>query len=497
VTNGTSDVGSFTNHMPILTEAERLGTTLDGRYVLRSVLGRGGMGVVYAAEHALTGRSVAVKLVRPELADDPRYAERLFREARAAASLQHPNVVDVLDMGALEDGGLYLVLERLEGFDLATVLDVEGPLSVQRVLRVIDPVLDALEALHAKGIVHRDLKPSNVFLTRRGVVEVPKLLDFGIAKLRDGHGSTTTGRILGTPWYMSPEQAAGDVEAGPEVDVWAVGAMIFECLTGRVPFDGPTPTAVLMNVLRHDAPRLELPEAPHVAEAVRRAMSKGDDRIRSAAGLREALRGSVEVGETDVEADVRRGSRAARRATDDQVTRNLARPAVPSRSRRGSVVATAVLALAAAATIGWAVLRGDDERTPPAVFEREAVRDVRASDTTRADDARPEVAPLTDDVPTDDGAGSSASPAPPPVSPPPPAASPSSPPQPRGDASHRVGRTSRRVGPARDDEPPAPVALPTNVPSSSDPARALRPIESPIEGPTEARPSEPSLRTRW
>ena len=279
--------------MPILTEAERVGTTLDGRYALRSVLGRGGMGVVFAAEHVLTGRSVAVKLVRPELADDPRYAERLFREARAAASLQHPNVVDVLDMGTLEDGGLYLVLERLEGRDLANLLEEDGPLSVARTLALIDPVLDALQALHDKGIVHRDLKPSNVFVTRRGEVEVPKLLDFGIAKLRDGQSGTTTGRILGTPWYMSPEQAAGDIDAGPAADVWAVGAMLFECLSGRVPFDGPTPTAVLMNVLRYDAPVLDLPATPHVVDAVRRAMSKGDDRLRSAAELRAALHGEA------------------------------------------------------------------------------------------------------------------------------------------------------------------------------------------------------------
>jgi serine/threonine-protein kinase len=491
--------------MPILTEAERLGTTLDGRYLLRSILGRGGMGVVYAAEHALTGRSVAVKLVRPELASDPRYAERLFREARAAAALQHPNVVDVLDMGALEDGGLYLVLELLEGFDLAAVLDAEGPLALERVLRLIEPVLDALEALHAKGIVHRDLKPSNVFVTRRGSAEVPKLLDFGIAKLRDARGSTTTGRILGTPWYMSPEQAAGDVEAGPEVDVWAVGAMLFECLSGRVPFDGPTPTAVLMNVLRRDAPTLELPEAPHVAEAVRRAMSKGDDRIRSAAALRDALRGAAPAG---AEARAAGSPGGALRVADERaVTPNLARTpeptltSTPARRRGwGAVVAVVAIVTAAMAAIGWAASREADE---PATLEREIVAEEAAR-------------PASVDAPVE---GAEDVPAVPEVEPEPrteevaqtPRASAPPTGRPSVDAPRSRGRAARRTdeGPRADDANRAGDAIRAgdanragDTNRAGDPRRATPPSEPTIvpptmEGTTESRPTEPSLRTRW
>lgn len=488
--------------MPIPTEAERVGTTLDGRYVLGPILGRGGMGVVYAAEHTLTGRRVAVKLVRPELADDPRYGDRLFREARAAAALEHPNVVDVLDMGTLEDGGLYLVLERLEGRDLADELEAQGPLPVARVLAIAEPVLDALEALHAAGIVHRDLKPSNVFLARRGSVEQPKLLDFGIAKLHGG-GKTTTGRILGTPWYMSPEQAAGDATVGPEADVWAVGAMLFECLTGRLPFDGPTPTAVLMNVLRYDAAPLELPEAPEVATAIRRAMSKGSDRLRTARGLREALveasrglpaggaPGSAQVREarpSTRESPSRESATWAKTVSAERTpesTQSDPEVAGPRGRRKGLVVGVAVALLVLSIVVGLRVLNG-----PPA-----EAADVHVEPTPVAASPAPAPRAPAEAEPAAQLAPAAAEPAA--VEPTPPESEPTSPTPARAEQTPPTAvEAPTRARAPRDTTSTRSAARPqtssTPTPPSTEPPAEPPPPEAPRTPST-----EPTLRTRW
>jgi len=275
--------------MPIPTDEERLGTRLAGRYDLRAILGRGGMGVVYDAEHVYTRRRVAVKLLKPAMSADPKRTKRMLREARAAAKLAHEGVVDVLDMGE-DEGTMYLVLEHLEGRDLEAELDARGRLPVGEVLALAEVVLGALAKAHASGILHRDVKPSNVFLAMRDGRRVPTLLDFGLAKARDAEKVTTTGTVLGTPHYMAPEAAAADEELGPAADVWSTAVMLYECLGGRRPFEGPTPSAVLMNVLRKEAPRLKLDEAPAVAAVVMRGLSKGTARIRDAVELREALR---------------------------------------------------------------------------------------------------------------------------------------------------------------------------------------------------------------
>ncbi|MEM9070746.1 MAG: protein kinase [Myxococcota bacterium] len=256
--------------MPILTEEERIGTVLGGRFALERILGRGGMGVVYAAKHTYTGRTVAVKLLRPEVSEDRKRAERLIREAQAAAALDHPGIVDVLDMGEV-DGCLYLALELLEGRDLEKELAARGPLPASEAVTLMVGVLHALQVAHDAGIVHRDIKPSNIFLARKSGTVVPVLLDFGIAKILDTKTSTTTGTIVGTPYYMSPEAAAGDVTLGPATDLWSAAVVLYECLSGRLPFDGPSGTAVLMNILRNDPEPLD--DSP-LADVVMRALAR-------------------------------------------------------------------------------------------------------------------------------------------------------------------------------------------------------------------------------
>jgi serine/threonine-protein kinase len=230
----------FVTNMPVLLPKERVGARIADKYQLDSILGRGGMGVVYEGKHVWTGRPVAVKVMGPEYAEDQKMAERFLREARSAASLRHPNVVDVLDMGRDADGSVYLVLELLRGHSLGDRLDEQGVLSVEETLAVLLPVMDALTEAHDKGIVHRDLKPDNIFLSQDGKDGVvPKLLDFGVAKeMRGGRSAATqTGTVLGTPHYMSPEQARGSKDVGPASDVWALGVVMLQCLTGELVYD--------------------------------------------------------------------------------------------------------------------------------------------------------------------------------------------------------------------------------------------------------------------
>jgi serine/threonine-protein kinase len=251
----------------------RAGTTLEGKYRLVRRLGGGGMGAVYEASHVLTGRRVAVKVMRADLRIDPAMTERFFREAQASAWIGHPNIVEVLDMGVDPlDGSPYIVQEFLPGQDLRWVLDKRGVLEPREALELLAPVMSALVAAHRKGIVHRDVKPENIFLVRgpSGTI-VPKLIDFGIAKVADGALEsarlTRTGMAMGTPLYMSPEQAVGEHEVDAQTDVWAIGVVLFELLAGRPPFEASNYNAVLARVLSGPIPRLDA-VAPNVPTAL-------------------------------------------------------------------------------------------------------------------------------------------------------------------------------------------------------------------------------------
>jgi len=260
--------------MPISLPKERIGKRFAGKYRIDRILGRGGMGVVFGAIHEWTSRPVALKILSPEFVEDDAMATRFLREAQAAASLQHPNVVDVLDMGTDEEGSVYLVLELLDGCTLADHLDDCGPLSMEETLALLMPIMSAVAAAHVQGIVHRDIKPENILLSRGPAGKVvPKLLDFGIAKVNDGRTfATQTGAVLGTPQYMSPEQASGSRDVGPASDVWAMGMLIHECLEGKAPYQADTLMAIIASIAGAPEPKLRDPGVPRrLREAIERA----------------------------------------------------------------------------------------------------------------------------------------------------------------------------------------------------------------------------------
>jgi hypothetical protein len=242
-----------------------IGRTLPGGYVILDLVGVGGMGRVYRAEQTNLGRTVAVKIIHPHLVGEENAAARFITEARAASRLNHPNSVGVIDFGKTEDGQLYLVMEYLRGKDLARVQYEEGPLSFRRIASVLRQVLAALSEAHHLGIIHRDLKPENIILepVRTGG-DFVKVVDFGLAKMRIEavHTNITSpGIVCGTPEYMSPEQGRGD-PLDARSDLYGVGVIFYQLLTGRLPFEAESPTqVVLMHITQApDDPRAVAPE---------------------------------------------------------------------------------------------------------------------------------------------------------------------------------------------------------------------------------------------
>jgi Protein kinase domain/AAA ATPase domain len=278
-----------------------IGRTLPGGYRVTHMVGVGGMGRVYCAEQVALGRTVAVKVVHPHLADDELAAARFLNEARTASRLSHPNSVAIFDFGRTEQGQPYIVMEYLRGRHLGRVADDEGPLGLPRIVDVLKQTLAALEEAHALGIVHRDLKPDNVVLEPlRSGLDFVKVVDFGLAKILEeapaaqGGALTRPGLVCGTPEYMSPEQGRGDRLDGRS-DLYSVGIVLFELLTGRVPFTGESATKTLLLQLNQPPPdpRNVSPERliPAVfAEMTLRALAKDrEDRWQRASELATAL----------------------------------------------------------------------------------------------------------------------------------------------------------------------------------------------------------------
>ncbi len=256
---------------------------VGGRYRIVSRLGEGGMGTVYAAEHTLSQRRVALKIVRAELESSSVVRARFLRECKALERVQSPNVVSVLESGESAAGEIYLVMELLEGETLGERIE-RGAIPIPEVLSIGSQIASALRAAHAKDVVHRDLKPDNVFLCLDGTVRV---LDFGIARLLHGDTRgdeplagklTRTGTIVGTPAYISPEGAAGD-EVGPAADLYSLGVVLFEMLTGALPFSETQPV-LLMGMHMKDAPpsltdaRRDVPYPPELVSLVARLLAK-------------------------------------------------------------------------------------------------------------------------------------------------------------------------------------------------------------------------------
>jgi serine/threonine-protein kinase len=268
-----------------------VGATLAGRYLIIRRIGEGGMGAVYEAKHTLIGKRVAVKVLLEKFISKSDFVARLLQEARLASSIGHENIVDVTDFGTTDDGRSFVVMEFLDGESLAQLVIREAPLPIERSLRITRQVASALGAAHAKGIYHRDVKPENVYLVRRDDADFVKVVDFGISKavkqggedVAEQYRLTHTGLLLGTPLYMSPEQARGEEDLDHRVDIWALGVMLYECLTGEVPFRANNYLGIISQVLTHDAPppsqmrpELGIPDA--VEAVVMRAMDK--DRAR-------------------------------------------------------------------------------------------------------------------------------------------------------------------------------------------------------------------------
>jgi len=258
-------------------------TLLAQRYALAAEIGHGGCAIVYDANDIRLGRRVALKLVKSNTRDPQAY-ERLAREARASAAIQHPNVCSISDAGVIEDGRPYLVMERLYGETLTRCLHRWGRLSPLDATDVALQLLSALEAAHTIGIVHRDVKPDNVFIVpRRGFGPLVKLLDFGMcrrttfAELSDDVTLTRVGQVVGTPEYMSPEQVSGKREFDNRIDLYAVGVILYEALSGQRAFTGKDAREVITSVLTRSLPPLRSirPEIPHFLDRiVSRAMDR-------------------------------------------------------------------------------------------------------------------------------------------------------------------------------------------------------------------------------
>ncbi len=283
-----------------------LGDVIGGRYELEEVVGAGGMSSVYKAHDQLLERDVALKVLHPHFGDDEEYVERFRREARAVAQLSHPNIVTVIDRGEA-DGHQFIVFEYIRGENLKELVQRTGQLPVRRAVELAAAIADGLAFAHEHGIIHRDVKPQNVLLNGDGE---PKVTDFGIARTLDvERGVTQTGTVLGTSNYLSPEQANGE-PVTPATDVYSLGVVLYELLTGEVPFRGDNVVAVALKHAQETPPSLleHRPEAPvRLAAAVDRALEKDPARRfpsmgELAAELRRSLRepGSFETEPTIV-----------------------------------------------------------------------------------------------------------------------------------------------------------------------------------------------------
>jgi eukaryotic-like serine/threonine-protein kinase len=249
------------------------GELVADRYELQELVGTGGMSSVYRAVDTLLERNVALKILHPHYGDDAEYVERFRREARAVAQLSHPNIVTVIDRGE-DEGQQYIVFEYVDGESLKQLVDRTGPLPTRRAIELALQVAEALAFAHNAGLVHRDVKPQNVLVTEDGEA---KVTDFGIARSLDvEHGVTQTGTVLGTSNYLSPEQARGQTVT-PATDVYSLGVVLYELLTGEVPFPGETFVAVAMKHINEEPPSLleRRPDVPvRLVAAVERALAK-------------------------------------------------------------------------------------------------------------------------------------------------------------------------------------------------------------------------------
>jgi serine/threonine-protein kinase len=272
------------------------GQIIDGKYRVGKLVGEGGMGSVYEGEHIRIARRVAIKVLRSEAAAKPELAARFQREARAAAKVSSKHICDVLDLGDLPNGDSYIVMEFLDGQDLDDRLKERGKMAPIDLALITYQLLDGLATMHDAGIIHRDLKPANVFLAKSSRRETVKILDFGVSKFQASEiGSTTaTGAVMGTPLYMSPEQARGLKDLDGRSDLYAVGVILYKALTAELPFRGENFNEILFKIALEEPPHVEDldPEVdPDFAAIVETAMRKEpSERYQHARDFQEAIR---------------------------------------------------------------------------------------------------------------------------------------------------------------------------------------------------------------
>ncbi len=287
------------------------GALLAGKYRVLRLIGRGGMAEVYAATHEVLQQTVAIKILLPDVAASAGATARFINEARAAARIRGENVAAVTDVSSLEDGSAYMVLEYLEGEDLEDYATRTGPLAPEQAVDFVLQALQALAQAHTLGFVHRDIKPSNLYLTRRhDGSSLVKVLDFGISKAprlsesSEGH-ATSTRTVLGSPYYMSPEQARSARSVDPRTDQWAIGVTLYRLLTGELPFGGETLTELLLEIVEATPlrPRSYRPELPEALEAVvMRCLRKDrEERFGNVAELAQALLPFADIERSAVE----------------------------------------------------------------------------------------------------------------------------------------------------------------------------------------------------
>ena len=397
---------------PRMIQAAPAGTVLAGRYRLLERIAVGGMGEVWHAADEVLGRDVAVKLLKPEYSDDATFRARFRAEARAAAPLTSPGIAQVYDYGEDDPGGgaptAYLVMELVPGEPLSTVLRREGVLGPRRTVDLVAQAAAALQVAHAAGVVHRDVKPGNLLLADDGAV---RITDFGIARAADAVPLTQTGTLMGTAHYLAPEQAAGH-GASPASDIYALGVVAYECLTGRRPFDGLTPVAVALAHLHEPLPPLPPTVPAEVRALVERCLAKdpadrpasAEELAARASAVRDQLpegpAGTAALATLDVQPPEEVSAAAPAKAHSDLPTAALPLPSAlpvaapapspaldaaptgevppgdrpPSRRTLGYVTA-ALLVLALAALAGWQLTR-DDDVAPPATAQPAGPRTV-------------------------------------------------------------------------------------------------------------------------
>jgi eukaryotic-like serine/threonine-protein kinase len=373
--------------------------TLAGRYKVTRKIGEGGMGAVYEAQHLLIGKRVAVKVLLEKYAEKQDIVARLQQEARLASSIGHPNIVDITDIDQTDDERTFVVMEFLEGESLAQLIHSEGPMDPPRLIRIAHQVADALAAAHEKGIVHRDIKPENVFITQRAGRDFVKVVDFGISKAMktaqvEGEPETPrltqTGMVLGTPLYMSPEQARGEDDLDHRIDVYALGVIMYESITGEVPFRGANYLAIISQVLgaepkspRDSRPDLSVTEA--LEAVILKAMAK--DRERRYQSMRDLAADLSRLESGDLDGAKLRDSLSEPKSSSPSLRTLQARPR--SKAKQALIVLAALTLLAGA---GIGVLRALRSRA-----EADAGKSVAAltADT-------PQVAPLVLTVPRPD-----------------------------------------------------------------------------------------------